>query len=308
MRILASTYGDNLSAMVTGEGFKVIATDVTESVNPFQYLSVQSEIPVNYYIFDAEIPYSSSYDVRVYDKSDKEYVTVIDTVPRNNNSCSIASQVINDPLGATVLAPIEPYFVETPVVTEPDALESDVDEYIDESLYEYSAPVVPQLLQNTILKPASEMPVIIPAPFVDESEDPQEYVEQYNNDKHFKNWFDESYPQYDSISQAVGLELESETKPLAPFVDPAVDPQHYIDRYNSEGSYREWFNDNYPEYDSISQAVGLEQKSETMEEDFLPELICGFGTEKVNGVCQVIVDEKPKADSQGKTCFLFWCW
>ena len=45
---------------------------------------------------------------------------------------------------------------------------------------------------------------------------------------------------------------------IASFVDKSKDPQHYIDRYNKEPSYREWFHENYPQYDSIEQAVGLE--------------------------------------------------
>ena len=31
-----------------------------------------------------------------------------------------------------------------------------------------------------------------------------------------------------------------------------------MDRYGSEDAYREWFDTNYPQYDSIYQAVGLE--------------------------------------------------
>ena len=47
-------------------------------------------------------------------------------------------------------------------------------------------------------------------------------------------------------------------KEIALFVDREKDPQSYIDRYNNEPSYKKWFDDNYPEYDSIEQAVGLE--------------------------------------------------
>ena len=43
--------------------------------------------------------------------------------------------------------------------------------------------------------------------FVDREKDPQDYVDRYNNEPKYKTWFDENYPQYDSIEQAVGLEL-----------------------------------------------------------------------------------------------------
>ncbi len=98
------------------------------------------------------------------------------------------------------------------------------------------------------------------ASFVDTSKDPQSYVDRYNNEPSYKKWFDDNYPQYDSIKQAVGLdkpEDASKDVELAPFVDPSKDPQSYVDRYNNEPSYKKWFDDNYPQYDSIQQAVGI---------------------------------------------------
>ncbi|MBT4327310.1 MAG: hypothetical protein HOD60_10480, partial [Candidatus Nitrosopelagicus sp.] len=45
---------------------------------------------------------------------------------------------------------------------------------------------------------------------------------------------------------------------IASFVDATKDPQHYIDRYNNEPTYKEWFDENYSQYSSIYEAVGLE--------------------------------------------------
>jgi hypothetical protein len=95
------------------------------------------------------------------------------------------------------------------------------------------------------------------ASFVDQSKDPQSYVDRYNNEPTYKEWFDENFPEYDSIYQAVGIK---EVKPIAPFVDKSKDPQSYVDRYNNEPTYKEWFDENFPEYDSIYQAVGLKEK------------------------------------------------
>jgi len=98
------------------------------------------------------------------------------------------------------------------------------------------------------------------ASFVDSSKDPQSYVDRYNNEPNYKKWFDDNFPQYDSIKQAVGLEVpkdEPKDVDIASFVDPLKDPQSYVDRYNNEPSYKKWFDDNYPEYDSIQQAVGI---------------------------------------------------
>lgn len=53
-----------------------------------------------------------------------------------------------------------------------------------------------------------------------------------------------------------------EEKPsLASFVDPSQGAQHYIDRYNKETKYKEWFHRNYPNM-TIEEAVGLEPKKE----------------------------------------------
>ena len=92
------------------------------------------------------------------------------------------------------------------------------------------------------------------ASFVDETEDPQSYVDRYNSEPEYKAWFDENFSQYDSIYQAVGLKAPA---PLATFVDSAVDPQSYVDRYNNEPNYKAWFDENFSQYDSIYQAVGL---------------------------------------------------
>ena len=97
------------------------------------------------------------------------------------------------------------------------------------------------------------------ASFVDKSKDPQSYVDRYNNEPTYKKWFDENYPEYSSIYEAVGLEKPKE---LASFVDPTKDPQSYVDRYNTEPTYKKWFDENYPEYSSIYEAVGLDEPKE----------------------------------------------
>jgi len=127
------------------------------------------------------------------------------------------------------------------------------------------------------------------ASFVDETKDPQSYIDRYNNEATYKKWFDENFEEYDSIYQAVGLE-----EPLlipAPFVDEAKDPQSYIDRYNNEATYKKWFDENFEEYDSIYQAVGLEEPK--VEEKKFG--ICGPGTKLIDGVCTIVVvpDVKP---------------
>jgi hypothetical protein len=69
---------------------------------------------------------------------------------------------------------------------------------------------------TTSLTVSSEEPLQIPAPFVDQSEDPQSYVDRYNNEESYKEWFDENFSQYSSIYEAVGLEKPENIPELVP--------------------------------------------------------------------------------------------
>lgn len=84
----------------------------------------------------------------------------------------------------------------------------------------------------------------------------------------------------------VKKEVETKTKlhntitqtSIADFVDSSKDPQHYIDRYYNEASYKSWFDRNYPEL-TIEEAVGyagnvVETKSvvqELISKEIIPE-------------------------------------
>ena len=136
------------------------------------------------------------------------------------------------------------------------------------------------------------------ASFVDPKKDPQSYVDRYNNESTYKKWFDENYPEYSSIYEAVGLD---EPKGLASFVDPTKDPKSYVNRYNNEPTYKKWFDENYPEYSSIYEAVGLDEpKVETPKVETPQFGICGTGTKLIDGICTLI--EMPKA----KPWWKFW--
>jgi len=80
--------------------------------------------------------------------------------------------------------------------------------------------------------------------------------------------------------------MEPTKSTVASFVDATKDPQSYVNRYNDESTYKEWFDENYSQYSSIYEAVGLEE----------PEFgICGEGTKLINGVCTIVqkMIEKP---------------
>jgi len=153
-----------------------------------------------------------------------------------------------------------------------------------------------KLVSTSEPEPISESIELGLASFVDETKDAQTYVDRYNNEASYKEWFDENYSEYDSIYQAVGLE-EPLTIP-ASFVDETKDAQTYVDRYNNEASYKEWFDENYSEYDSIYQAVGLEEPTVVVEEKKFG--FCGTGTKLIDEVCTIV--EIPKV----KPWWQFW--
>ena len=96
-------------------------------------------------------------------------------------------------------------------------------------------------------------------------------------------------------------------KLVAGFVDKTKDPQSYVDRYENEPSYKEWFDENYPDY-TIYDAVGLEEPTKQsattidVEPKFEPEEIlnseatCGAGTILKDGIC--IVDSTKQVESE----------
>ncbi len=83
---------------------------------------------------------------------------------------------------------------------------------------------------------------------------------------------------------------------VASFVDETKDPQSYVDRYTNEASYKKWFDDNFAEYDSIYQAVGLEEPK--IEEKKFG--ICGPGTKLIDGICTIV--DRPSV----KPWWQFW--
>ncbi|RJQ24382.1 fibronectin type III domain-containing protein [Candidatus Parcubacteria bacterium] len=65
------------------------------------------------------------------------------------------------------------------------------------------------------------------------------------------------------------------------FPDPEKDPQYYINRYNTESTYKEWFDRNFPDQ-TIYEVVGVPEPEPQ-------ETKCGPGTHLENGIC--VLDE-----------------
>ena len=121
----------------------------------------------------------------------------------------------------------------------------------------------------------------IPASFVDQTKDPQSYVDRYENEASYKKWFDDNYSEYSSIYQAVGLESSTcgtgiklvngecqsiltntidayRSTNIKNFPDPKKSPEYYVERYNSETEYKKWFDSLFPN-ESIESIVNYKK-------------------------------------------------
>jgi tetratricopeptide (TPR) repeat protein len=110
------------------------------------------------------------------------------------------------------------------------------------------------------------------ASFVDQTKDPQHYIDRYNNEPAYKEWFNENYSQYTSIYVAVGLEEpvpEPELRIQIPvsFVDLDKGTDYYLDRYYKESEYKIWFDKNYHNL-TIEEAIGLVKPISIIREQY----------------------------------------
>jgi hypothetical protein len=118
--------------------------------------------------------------------------------------------------------------------------------------------------------------------FVDPKLGAQYYLDRYNKEPAYKEWFDGNFPDY-TIEEAIELTIpgtftdDKKEKPILSFVDTTRDPQYYIDRYTNELTYKEWFDETFPDY-TIYEAVGVEETEVQIG-------TCGPGTILVNGYC-----------------------
>jgi len=138
--------------------------------------------------------------------------------------------------------------------------------------------------QGTATKTSSQTtePEAVPEPksiskiasFVDPTKDKQHYIDRYNSESAYKKWFDTNFPDI-TIEEAVGLtkiiEEQKHIVEISQFFNPDVNPQYYIDRYNNELAYKEWFDSNYPDL-TIYEATGI-IPVELTQEDTIDSII-----------------------------------
>ena len=110
--------------------------------------------------------------------------------------------------------------------------------------------------------------------FPDPEVDPQYYIDRYNNEKEYKEWFDMVFPEY-TITDIVGTPEPKKD----PRTEREITMEYYLDRYDSELEYKRWF-------DSYFAGKSLQ--------DVIPQKasfgICGEGTKLKDGICQIIIE------------------
>jgi hypothetical protein len=145
------------------------------------------------------------------------------------------------------------------------------------------------VLENGVCMPAKseQLPKTSHIPgFPDPTKDPQHYVDRYNNEPAFKEWFDRNFPD-STIYEIVGLPDPNKktviTTHIPGFPDPTKDPQYYVDRYNNEPAFKEWFDRNFAGK-TVYQVLQIPEPEPEPEPSQ-----CGPGTKLENGMC--VLDE-----------------
>jgi len=89
--------------------------------------------------------------------------------------------------------------------------------------------------------------------FPDPEKDLQHYLDRYNNEPSYADWFDRNF-QGQTIEEVLVKQKSVPASKIPGFPDPEKDLQHYLDRYNNEPSYADWFDRNF-QGQTIEEAV-----------------------------------------------------
>ena len=80
-----------------------------------------------------------------------------------------------------------------------------------------------------------------PAP----GKDLEYYQDRYDNEPKYKEWFDKNFQGY-TVEEVLVPQFGDKETVIPDFPDPEKDLQHYLDRYDNEPKYKEWFDKNFP--------------------------------------------------------------
>jgi hypothetical protein len=92
---------------------------------------------------------------------------------------------------------------------------------------------------DVVLISATKVPNF-PAP----GKDLKYYQDRYDNEPKYKEWFDKNFSGQ-TIEQVLVPQMGEKETIIQGFPDPEKDLQHYLDRYDNEPKYKEWFDKNF---------------------------------------------------------------
>ena len=93
---------------------------------------------------------------------------------------------------------------------------------------------------NVLLVSTTKIPNF-PAPV----KDLKYYQDRYDNEPDYKDWFDRNFPGQ-TIEEVLVPQVGDKETIIPGFPDPEKDLQHYLDRYDNEPTYKDWFDRNFP--------------------------------------------------------------
>ena len=93
---------------------------------------------------------------------------------------------------------------------------------------------------NVLLVSTTKIPNF-PAP----GKDLKYYQDRYDNEPNYKDWFDRNFPGQ-TIEEVLVPQVGDKETIIPGFPDPEKDLQHYLDRYDNEPTYKDWFDRNFP--------------------------------------------------------------
>ena len=70
------------------------------------------------------------------------------------------------------------------------------------------------------------------------------YQDRYDNEPKYKEWFDKNF-QGQTVREVLVPQMGDKEIRIPGFPDPEKDLQHYLDRYDNEPKYKEWFDKNF---------------------------------------------------------------
>ena len=92
---------------------------------------------------------------------------------------------------------------------------------------------------EVVLISATKVPNF-PAP----GKDLKYYQDRYDNEPKYKEWFDKNF-QGQTVREVLVPQMGDKEIRIPGFPDPEKDLQHYLDRYDNEPKYKEWFDKNF---------------------------------------------------------------